>query len=122
MEHLSVERNFLIAKFMGYTYPDILNMSFAMSVGELHNYHQDWNKLMHVVEKIEALKSGDEKYDLVIESNKCRINHSTQLLTERHGGYFTCLVSNEKTTKIESVYDAVIQFLQWYTTQTKSTD
>jgi len=51
-----IEGNFLISKAMGYTYPSANSEIFRLSY-DLHNYHEDWNKLMLAVEKIEDVKT-----------------------------------------------------------------
>ena len=118
MEHLSVEENFLIAKFMGYDYPDILNMSFAMSVGELHNYHEDWNLLMPVVEKIECLcdKIGGELSNHSADQEHLEQPHVDNHLHWKSWSYHRPHLS----TDINKVWKEVVSFLQWYITQTKT--
>lgn len=49
----TIEGNFLIAKVMGYNYSSANSEVFRLSY-ELHNYHEDWNKLIAVIKKLEG--------------------------------------------------------------------
>ena len=71
-------------------------------------YHEDWNWLMVVVEKIESLQNENGYIAQVnISSNYCEIilNNS--------------IIEVEEKTKIEAVYNAVIEFIKWYNNQNK---
>ena len=62
-------------------------------------YHEDWNWLMEVVEKIESLG-----YRIEIVKHICRIYLSNK----------ETIIISENTPKIEAVYNAVVEFIKWY--------
>lgn len=70
-------------------------------------YHEDWNKLMEVVEKIESLN-----YIFEIKTTWCRIK-------EIGTGSVIVLRWEEDRTKIEAVYNACIDFINFYNEQNK---
>lgn len=93
-----VEGNKLIAEFMG--------MKFG-------KYHTLWDWLMPVVDKINNTKVGDKWFRVVIAPTQCMI------LVYAHGGMSVPMKEPEfhvgaKEKMIEAVWQAVIQFLQWY--------
>ena len=67
-------------------------------------YHEDWNWLMVVVEKIESLG-----YRIEIVKHICRIYLSNK----------ETIIISENTPKIEAVYNAVVEFIKWYNNQNK---
>jgi hypothetical protein len=93
--------------------------SFDEKVKELFKYHSSWEQLMPVVEKIESIQDEFHGYFLVaIASNGCTIQ-GTNLRTDPdnfHPAYFNDVTLS---TKIESTWYAVTQFIQWYNTQTQ---
>ncbi len=50
-QNVYAEGNFQISVFNGWTYKSLEEFKKDRSSSELHNYHQDWNKLMDVVKK-----------------------------------------------------------------------
>lgn len=70
------------------------------------NFHNDWNSLMEVVEKIDSLcrNTGFEIYSRYVH---IRVNNN---LTISSG-----ICSN----KIEAVYNACLLFIEWYNEQNK---
>lgn len=70
-------------------------------------FHDDWNLLMLVVEKIERLS-----FEVSFVLSRCRISK----LPWAHGEYW---VNVEEDTKIKAVYESVINFIKWYNTQEK---
>ena len=62
-------------------------------------YHEDWNWLMEVVEKIESLV-----YRIEIVKHICRIYLSNK----------ETIIISENTPKIEAVYIACVEFIKWY--------
>jgi hypothetical protein len=68
-------------------------------------YHEDWNKLMEVVEKIESLKGI-----IVIKGNSCEV-------TFKYGG-IGILCNFEK--KIDAIWNACIGYIKWYNEQPKA--
>jgi|SRR6185503_2265082 len=97
-----IEGNFLIAKFYGFNYPDMNNEVWKLSL-DIHNYHDDWNKLMQVVEKIGKLYDGK--------------NISMWSLKNANVVLFDLGIFATK----ELVWGAVTQFITWYNnTQNKT--
>ena len=105
-----VENNKLIADFMGYekyTY-----RGYTMYVFEEDNhrtevdlhYHKNWNWLMDVVEKIDSIG-----YSVNISSSMVYINSD-------NGRIVNPILIGVKT-KIECLYEAVVEFIKWYNEQ-----
>jgi hypothetical protein len=124
------EGNKLIAEFLGAEIKDntycfhlgnpayqiqIEQMSFE-DIGRLQ-YHTSWDWLMPVVEKIESIHNKhDGYYAVYIGSNSCTIQgtelHRALKDIEGYGAVYFDNVTNG--TKIESTWQAVIHFIQWY--------
>ena len=68
-------------------------------------FHNDWNWLMEVVEKIESLG-----YNTKIES----LEHTRVSIGN---GKLTTLIQVDKETKIKAVYNACVTFIEWYNEQ-----
>lgn len=78
-------------------------------------FHNDWNWLMQVVEKIENSKYVDE---FVIK--KCSVFGLNVLITPISYdtfNFFHCTLKDE--TKIQTVYNACVEFIKWYNEQNK---
>lgn len=75
-------------------------------------YHEDWNWLMEVVEKIESIEYGIYQVDILQEG--CKILERCRLLIDKRVGKL-----ESDTTKIESVYLACVEFIKWYNNQNK---
>ena len=76
-------------------------------------YSTDWNWLMPVVEKIESL--GEFGYCVTISSTWIRIYnqiHNTDTIVDMD-------TFNSKDTKIQDIYNAVVEFIKWYNEQEK---
>lgn len=104
------------------------DVAFPNIIGGLriHNaddlkYHSYWDWLMPVVEKVESIETDFDGYFQVhISSNGCTIS-GTRLNTSienPHYAYFNDVVHE---SKISATWLAIVQFLQWYNTQTKQT-
>jgi hypothetical protein len=97
----TIQGNRLIARFMGdkiiesTRWPDLQSKVF---------YHNSWDKLMSVVEKINA--TG--KYDVVIYRTTCHINDSHQLLFE------TSYATSKKGDFKMDIWEPIVEFLKWY--------
>ena len=123
MENLNViEGNKLIAEFMGGKYDKdttfkiqsdeiwlpihgIVNCATIESgKGRIIQYHTSWDWLMPVVEKIENFNDGCTL--CIIEDERCHINTQTNFEVDSVG-----------YTKIEAVYNAIIEFIKWYNQQ-----
>ena len=111
-----IENNKLIAEFLSvkiHPCETIENFKFLpIEERGLYNgyfidelkYHEDWNWLMEVVEKIESLG-----YRIEIVKHICRIYLSNK----------ETIIISENTPKIEAVYNAVVEFIKWYNNQNK---
>lgn len=87
-----IEGNFLIAKFMGYNYFSVKNEIWKLSQYDLHNYHEDWNKLIAAVKKLgdmEAIPGLSPLWDDFISFHVA-------------------------TFEIKSVWKKFIEILKWY--------
>ena len=120
------ESNKLIAEFMGKSlqksnfwssvlgYADefiIINGKPKWSLSDIP-YNLDWNWLMPVVDKIESISKNEEcAYNVQIEQCFCTIveNHNSNEI-----------VDVDADTKIEAVYKAVVEFINWYNKQNKN--
>lgn len=101
----TLENNRLIAEFMGLGMQ--LHMVEHPITGEYTSddemlYHTDWNWLMPVVEKIEALQDGE--YTFEIEGCNATI-HNTDYSHNSHVAH---------DNKLDAVYSAVTEFIKWY--------
>lgn len=67
-----------------------------------YNYHNDWNWLMEVVEKIESLGVVVEIRDNVCYIETTPIDYYSEL----------------EETKIQATYKAVVEFIKWHNNQT----
>lgn len=113
-----LEGNKLICAFMGMRehsiykelYFNILNVHKYDTVNlKDTKFHSSWDWLMPVVEKIENTKAKESFYfDVDILSTGVIIssvaNHVVQITQEEI----------QSTSKIEAVYNAVIEFIKWY--------
>lgn len=105
MENL--ENNKLIAEFMGLLESSIPNKYWSeisedgFGQGDLSEpkYHESWDWLMPVVEKIESIPTDEDVfYDVIMPGLECSIGH----------------VCNVGQTKMEAVYKSVVEFIKWY--------
>ncbi len=124
-----LEKNRIIAEFMT-DEPEVLAMDLKRA-GTLESmqYHSDWNWLMQVVEKIESL--GISVNIKATWNNFHNCTH-TQTSIKKEKGEFgnskQCFWvhdivyhghSDTKIKKIDSVYEAVYQFVVWHNQQQK---
>lgn len=78
-------------------------------------YHSDWNWLMVVVEKIEEIALTDtatckvHRFRVNMEYNQC---HIIDTKTDD-------IVGEGEVGKLDSTYKAVIEFINWYNSQSK---
>ena len=77
-------------------------------------YHEDWNWLMVVVEKIESLEIFDRMGRFNINTKNFDENY-TSFITDKDEDFIQC----EGDTKIEAVYNAVVEFIKWYNNKNK---
>lgn len=76
--------------------------------GEMQ-YHERWDWLMPVVEKIEALG-----YLVYMQPHQCTI-------FTKSGNFPDSLIidADFKNTRLENTYEGVVSFIQWYNTHNK---
>ena len=116
-----LESNELIAKFIGVELlKDLLasNKGFInidIDIYEQCKFHNDWNWLMKVVEKIESIEDCVYQVDILQEG--CKILKRCCLLIDKRVGKL-----ESDTTKIESVYNACVEFIKCYNEQNKNND
>lgn len=101
----TIEQNKLIAEFIGLKIITDGISLFDTNYRPLKQYHKDWNALMEVVERIEGLGYS-------IEINK-QEEHDYQCLVVKKD----ILIQEFSNTKIEAVYNACIEFINWYNKQ-----
>ena len=115
--------NELIAEFMGYSkHPDY--NGFEINGDPYHasqlRYHEKWDWLMPVVEKIELIKDEHHGYFAVyINSNSCTIQGTNLRLDEPMADppiYYSQVVLH---TKLDATYHCVFMFIKWYNKQIK---
>lgn len=126
----TIENNRLIAEFMGIVphvdkdnpknYEAFVQIPNSTCPNGYHveeaKYHSSWNWLMPVVEKIESININNHFPDVEI-SKDCTIdlyvNKGADCKTIAYG-WSTSADKLTNRTKIEAVYDAVIQFIKWH--------
>ena len=105
----TIEKNKLIAEFMGYPKHkiDFVGKRLNFENSKHNTYHKDWNWLIEVVEKIESLgyRIDISKWE---NSQYCGIYLNGKKIS-----------GNETNTKIEAVYNAVVEFIKWYNNKNK---
>lgn len=116
-----MENNKLIAEFMGmkseykkYTNNDdegILTYKYPINKTQVWNvtpdelkYHNDWNWIMEIVDKIEGMGCRTE---LLGQKD----NYNFQI--GKRGGHYPDFDSDGET-KILAVYGGVVQFIEWF--------
>jgi hypothetical protein len=127
--------NEVIARFMGGEVKDDYTLSNYTKIGipdwafRIHNfdvikvggyeYHTSWDWLMPVIEKIET-PQFDEKGQFIFRSNADVGIHYKACVVEyvpdEESGDTTeeVKIQTQSETKLEAVYKAVYQFIQWY--------
>ncbi len=119
--------NPLIAKFMGYEYEigkgtqptgwytlikstlisDSTHREYLCRNDLEMKYHKSWNWLMVVVEEIEK----STPYKINILECECEIYSmvSDGFITSKNS-----VIDKSNDTKIEAVYEAIVEFIEWY--------
>ena len=133
MENI-IENNKIIAEFLDWEFDDLsetfetpfLKLVDPHAFGDEQyscklqdfelEFHSDWNWLMRVVEKIENLQDENNCaiYNVQIEQSFTEIidNHT----------YETIIYNIDADSKIEAVYNTVIEFIKWYNEQNKTNE
>ena len=79
---------------------------------ENRSYHNDWNLLMEVVEKIESIfweDLNDTSFNVTIGATRYCV------IQDNNGGVIEIIGEGE--SKIQSVYNACLEFIKWYNEQ-----
>jgi hypothetical protein len=137
---LSVEEgNRVILEFMGGVYDgskywtmlDGSRFIHAPEYDSQAKYHTSWDWLMPVVEKIEGLFhkgfaivvniSGDGGYIGINGTNAGadKYEGKREIANTLNANYFNDFPGADKVSKIEAVWQACVQFIQWYNNQNK---
>lgn len=111
----TAENNKKIAEFLGveYLYCNNNQANYFVLLNEFKeeiesSFHNDWNLLMQVVEKIESI----DRVTVVFETDNLII---ITISTHNVGEKFKCKqIHKQSTTKIEAIYNACIEFIDWY--------
>ena len=77
---------------------------------EVKSYHNSWDWLMPVVEKIESL---EDKYDYFTVN----ISGGNNPYIESSTGELIADIAGFELTKIQATYKAVVEFIKWYNKQ-----
>lgn len=99
-----LKNNMIIAAFVGYIRSD----NKDIDVWEMNSlrYHESWDWLMPVVEKIERMG-----FDVVIKDKHCHLHRPSNAFGEYGYG----------STKIYAVYTCVLNFISWFNTKNNKT-
>ena len=133
MENI-IENNTIFAEFLDWEFDDLsetfetpfLKLVEPQAFGDEQfscklqdfelEFHSDWNWLMSVVEKIENLQDENNCaiYNVQIEQSFTEIidNHTSE----------TIIYNIDADSKIEAVYNTVIEFIKWYNEQNKNNE
>lgn len=115
----TTENNRLIAVFMGWELKHNPNISQKTwnnkekgycrdKESTFFEYSKDWNWLMEVVEKIESLH---ESNNVLIGTNITYVQIHNKVRNEQE------TFKGVSNIKIESVYNACVEFIKWYNEQ-----
>ena len=99
------KNNFLISQFNGWTYKSVDEFIKDKSSYELHNYQEDWNKLIPVCRKFDQLYSDNWS----IKTNEEYVELSNKL------DYSSTLY------EILPLYKQLLDCIKWFNSQTMST-
>ena len=130
-----MENNKLIAEFMGDYFDTGLEPAYYIRYNKEYRiedsqFHESWDWLMPVVEKIESLDLKEYGYQWEGIDGKTEYNNGSicvEIEQDRCWIYMNLSLDpfhtfNEKTrgvefpTKIEAVYAAVVEFIEYYNT------
>lgn len=106
----TIKTNKEIAKFLGLTHKATKGGFMIKGIVvkyEKLNFHNDWNSLMEVVEKIESLG---------YKINNFSINNYIYIGKD---DVASVIINEPNLTKKEAFYQAVVKFFNWYNEQNK---
>jgi hypothetical protein len=103
----TIEKDKLIAGFMNVDYITELNKLRDNSTNDepLKMWHNDWNWLMEVVEKIESLGY----YVKTIKTTCLILDVDEKCIS----------LELNRLTKFEATYSTIVEFIKWYNEQNK---
>jgi len=107
------EGNKLIVQFMG---GNVENTDFYGDFSGCE-YDTSWDWLMPVVEKIELLSIDEFYYSFQVYIGKFR--SSVMPKDKRNNPVFENETYSELGSKLERTYQVVVEFIEWYNTQSK---
>lgn len=96
---MTTENNKIIAEFL-----------HGKNAVHPNQYHENWNELMEVVEKIKKVSNEDD----FLESLS---THNSRLNIELENQLESCF--RKSYLSIEAVYNACVEFIKWYNEQKK---
>lgn len=133
-----IEMNRIICEFMGWEFkkdPKFEHMAYfegrqmwcdnLQGVNKVllegFKYHEDWNKLMPVVEKIESIENKRfgvciDVLDTMIMDYKVGYDQGEKIVIQ------TDIYPDNGDTKISITHAAVYQFIQWYNQQKQNNE
>ena len=103
------KNNELIARFLGLNIITDGISLFDTNYKPLAKYHESWNDLMPVVEKISLIDEVDE-FNIYIDASK--ISDYVEIRPKYKNSFYTFNISTG--TKIEQIYNIIIKFIKWY--------
>ena len=117
---ITEENNKLIAEFMGVKETRDTKIMYPIYEGDSSyiknlEYHKNWSWLMEVVEKIESLEFVVTICYLLTKITNEDLGQRETPLTSK----VIIISCNNGGTKIQTVYNACIEFIKWYNEQKK---
>ena len=111
------ENNRLIALFMAAGTPEEAVLKHDLQKAgtvESMQYHEDWNWLMEVVEKINSFNEPDNEdaftYNVIIRADRCQIVTCEDSVL----GYSVIVDNDNGTSLIEMAYQTIVEFIKWH--------
>ena len=106
--------------FRGYLYDRSVSYNYAHECFSIFErdlpYHSSWDWLMPVVEKIESIQNNLQYFTVVIKGNKCQVLERRGNEKIRANFLHHTIKWIEGETKIDAVWQTIIQFIQWHQT------
>lgn len=117
-----IKGNEIIMEFIGFIKNE--RGRYNIGLGDFKdpiNYHLYWEKIMPVVEKIEAIHDDHHGYFGVhISSNSCSIQGTNLWKCLKEESEYPAVYCSDPNavfpTKIESTWYNVVEFIKWYNT------
>lgn len=119
----TTEGNRLIAEFEGWKsheYDNLPNKLHKDNKGrdiDQFNYHEDWSKLMPVVEKIQSENAFEFAIEFGTEANLKGIVEKFYRAGFYRQNIAMCRPSRWEKSQIVAVWEVIVRFIQWYNQQ-----